>query len=116
MFTAQPEEGILSSKSQNGDYVFVVVVLTCYNGTSKICVLEDTVDFAFGFDLSLKYYFAIYYVLLIFCVLLASFSTLSFILLCFHCIFLLRGGESCWFVFKINNEIFALSGDFFYMK
>lgn len=73
MFTAQPEEGISSSRSQNGYYVFVALVLTCYNGTSKIHVLEDMLDFVFRFDLSLKHYFVLCYVLLIFCVLLASF-------------------------------------------
>lgn len=73
MFTAQPQEGISSSRSQNGCCVFVALVLTCYDGTSKICVLEDMLDDAFGFDLSLKHYFVICYVLLIFCVLLPSF-------------------------------------------
>lgn len=67
------KEGISSSRSQNSYYVFVDLVLTCYNGTYKMCVLEDNVEFAFGFDLSLKHYFVTCCILLIFCVLLDSF-------------------------------------------
>lgn len=73
MFTAQPKEGISFSRSQNVYFIFVALMLTCCNGTSKVCVLEDMLDFAFGSDLSLKHYFMICYVVLIFCVLLASF-------------------------------------------
>lgn len=77
MFTAQPEEGISSSRSQNSYYIFVDLVLTCNNGTYKICVLKDNVEFAFGFDLSFKHYFAICCILSIFSVLLASFLSSS---------------------------------------
>lgn len=77
VFTAQPEEGISSSRSQNSYYIFVDLVLTCDNGTYKMCVLEDNVEFAFGFDLSFKHYFVTCCILLIFCVLLASFLLCS---------------------------------------
>lgn len=49
MFTAEPEEGISSSRLQNGYYVFVSMGLTCYNGASEICGLEDMLDFCLWF-------------------------------------------------------------------
>lgn len=65
VFMSQPEEGILSSKSQNVHSVFVALELTCYSGAPKICVLGFCLCFQF------KYYLVIRYILLIFAALLA---------------------------------------------
>lgn len=106
---AQPEEGIWFSKSQNSHSVFFALTLTFYSGASKICILGFCLCFQFIF----KYYLVICYILLIFCALLASSLLCPFWF--FHCVFLLRGRMSCWFVFKTYGQIFALSGDL-YMK
>lgn len=62
--------------------------------------------------LFLEYYFVLGYVLLINSMLWASFLPCSLFSDASSNIFLLRGGMSCWFVFKINVEILAPSGGF----